>query len=42
MVGKSEAVGFPQMEEEPRLFPSDYKMQNVIIAAPGGQVTTDL
>ena len=40
MVGKSEAVGLPQMVEEPRLFPSDIRCHHYI--TPGALVTTDL
>ena len=40
MVGKSEAVGLPQMVEEPRLFPSDTRCHHYI--TPGALVTTDL
>ena len=40
MLGKSEAVGLPQMDEEPRLFPSDMRCHHYI--TPGALVTTDL
>ena len=40
MLGKSEAVGLPQMDEEPRLFPSDIRCHHYI--TPGALVTTDL